>query len=82
MSNTTSRKLETRPVNLNRSTVALGKATHRHSRKSASHPRLSWSLPSGESLAECALKFGFLAPRLLGPSSTRVLELIRFREVQ
>ena len=28
------------------------------------------------------LKFGFLAPRLLGPSSTRVLELIRFREAQ
>ena len=28
--------------------------------------RLSWSLPSGESLTEFALRFGFLAPPLLG----------------
>ena len=28
--------------------------------------RLSWSLPSGESLTEFALRFGFLAPSLLG----------------
>ena len=26
----------------------------------------SWSLPSGESLPEFALRFGFLAPRILG----------------
>ena len=76
MSNTTSRKLETR------STVAPGKAAHWHSRRPASLPRLSWSLPSGESLAEFALKVGFLAPRLLAPSSARVLELIRFREAR
>jgi hypothetical protein len=76
MSNTTSRKVKTRSI------AVSGKAIHRHSRTSASLPQLSWSLPSGESLAECALKFGFLAPRLLGPSSARVLDLIRFREVQ
>ena len=30
---------------------------------------LSWRLPSGEGLAEFALKFGFLAPALLGAGS-------------
>jgi hypothetical protein len=34
-----------------------------------SSQRMSWSLPSGESLADFALRFGFLAPRLLGSSS-------------
>jgi hypothetical protein len=75
MSKMTSRKLETR------STVSSDKATRRYSRKPAA-PRLTWGLPAGESLAEFALRFGFLATRLLGPSSTRVLELIGFRGVQ
>ena len=32
---------------------------------------LSWRLPSGEGLAEFALKFGFLAPALLGEACSR-----------
>jgi hypothetical protein len=76
MSKMTSRKLEAR------STVSSGAATHRYSTKPGSPSLLSWGLPSGESLAEFALRFGFLAPRLIGPSSTRVLELIPFREAQ
>jgi len=71
MSKMTSRKLETR------STVTPGTA-----RKPGSAPRLNWGLPSGESLPEFALRFGFLAPRLIGPSSTRVLELIGLRGVR
>lgn len=39
----------------------------------------SWRLPSGESLAEFALRFGFLAPRLLGPARSRSR---RFREMR
>ena len=75
MSKMTPRKVETR------STVSSGVATHHDSSKSSSLDRLSWSLPNGDSLAEFALRFAFLAPLLLGPSSARgVLELIRFRE--
>ena len=33
---------------------------------------VNWSLPSGESLAEFALRFGFLAPHLLGSSEAKV----------
>ena len=76
MSKMTSRKLETR------CTVSPGAAAHRYPRKPGSPSALSWGLPPGESLAEFALRFGFLAPRLLGPSSTRVLDLIPFREAQ
>jgi hypothetical protein len=77
MSKMTPRKVETR------STVSAAVATRHYSSKSSSAARLSWSLPKGDSLAEFALRFGFLAPRLLGPSSARgVLELIRFREAR
>lgn len=76
MSKMTSRNVETR------SAVSSRIATRGYSRKLNSLARLSWSLPKGKSLAEFALRFGFLAPRLLGPSSARVLELVRFREAQ
>ena len=42
----------------------------------------TWKLPSGESLAEFALRFGFLAPRLLGSRVQRYKELSRLREVR
>jgi len=46
--------------------------------------RLSWSLPSGESLAEFALRLGFLAPPLLGSKGGRVTDRGRvgFREAR
>lgn len=58
MSKTTPIKTETRPSG-SRKTVGAS------SRKLSSLSRLSWNLPSGESLASFALRFGFLAPPLL-----------------
>jgi hypothetical protein len=43
---------------------------------------LTWKLPSGESLAEFALRFGFLAPRLLGSKVSRYKGLSHLREVR
>ena len=48
-----------------RATAAL-RNTHAASRKLNPLSGLSWELPSGEALAEFALRFGFLAPSLLG----------------
>jgi len=47
--------------------------SHKPSAGEGSQPLsgLSWKLPSGESLAEFALRFGFLAPRLLGSKVAR-----------
>ena len=56
------------------------------SRKSRAFPRetnplggINWRLPSGEGLAEFALRFGFLAPPLLGSVGERLKQ--RFRRV-
>ena len=43
---------------------------------------VSWRLPSGESLAEFALRFGFLAPPLLGPAGRQLKQMERLRGVQ
>ena len=43
--------------------------------------RADWNLPSGESLAEFALRFGFLAPALLGPK-TQIAPPPQFRGVR
>ena len=43
---------------------------------------VSWRLPSGESLAEFALRFGFLAPSLLGPDGRQLKQIQRLRGVQ
>jgi hypothetical protein len=68
----------------NRETRAMStrKGTHSSANRSVSAARLSWKLASGESLAEFALRFGFLAPRLLGQAGSRVPELIRLPEVR
>jgi hypothetical protein len=47
---------------------AIGRAAVSSQEKPNSLAGISWSLPSGESLAEFALRFGFLAPTLLGSS--------------
>ena len=44
--------------------------------------RACWSLPSGESLAEFALRFGFLVPPLLRPSRTSPPGPAHFQEVR
>ena len=49
---------------------------------SSSPGRLNWSLPSGESLAEFALRLGFLAPPLMGSEHGQVSGRIRFRRVR
>ena len=51
MSKMTSRKVETRPA------ASPGRSTHGYSKRSSSRARISWSLHSGESLAEFALRF-------------------------
>jgi hypothetical protein len=76
MSKMTSPNAETR------STAGLDKASHGYSGRPNSVAGLSWSLPSGEGLAEFAWRFGFLAPRLLGSSSARVLAAILFLEAR
>jgi hypothetical protein len=38
---------------------------------------ISWRLPSGEGLAEFALRFGFLAPSLLGQDAAGVRRSLR-----
>ena len=43
---------------------------------------ICWKLPSGESLAEFAFRFGFLAPRLLGPAGHRLKQFQRSRRGQ
>ena len=57
------------------------------SRKARVFPRegnplggINWRLPSGEGLAEFALRFGFLAPPLLGSVGERLKQ--RFRRTQ
>ena len=60
MRKTPSAKPETRPV------IASRKPAEMPARNVNAPGRLSWSLPSGESLTEFALRFGFLAPPLLG----------------
>jgi hypothetical protein len=60
MRKTPSAKPETRP------TVASRKPAGMPAGNVSLPGRLSWSLPSGESLTEFALRFGFLAPPLLG----------------
>ena len=54
-----------------RSGAVSGKTVPASGGKANSISRLSWSLPSGESLAEFALRLGFLAPPLLGTRSGR-----------
>jgi hypothetical protein len=76
MSQMTSPNAETR------STFESDTAAHHDSGSPNSVAGVSWSLPSGEGLAEFALRFGFLAPRLLGLSSARVSAPIRFLEAQ
>ena len=58
-------KPEARPGVVSRKTVPVS------SRKTNSLSCLNWSLPSGESLAEFALRLGFLAPPLLGSRGGR-----------
>ena len=60
-----------------RSIFAPDKAAHRYSGPPQSSAGLSWSLLSGEGLLEFALRFSFLAPRLLGPSNARISEPMR-----
>ena len=43
---------------------------------------LNWSLPSGQSLVEFALRSGFLAPRLLGGKKRRGSERVPSREAR
>jgi hypothetical protein len=62
-----------------RSTVSPGKAPGYSEQAKACS---TWKLPSGESLAEFALRFGFLAPRLLGSRIQRHKELSGLREVR
>jgi len=76
MSKTTSSKAGTR------SNAAIRKAACTSPERGRSLGRLSWSLPSGESLAEFALRFGFLAPSLLGSSIGRVQGAAWLREVR
>ena len=40
-------------------------------RENRTSPGLNWSLPSGQSLVEFALRSGFLAPPLLGRKKSR-----------
>ena len=68
-------KTEPRPGAESRKTVPGS------SRKALSLSRLSWSLPSGESLAEFALRLGFLAPPLLGARSGHRTVPSHWREV-
>jgi hypothetical protein len=51
-------------------------------RKANALSRLNWSLPSGESLAEFALRLGFLAPPLLGARGGRKSGITALREVR
>lgn len=44
--------------------------------------KLAWNLPSGESLAEFALRFGFLAPTLMGSRLGWMAGSAGFREVR
>jgi hypothetical protein len=76
MSKMTSPNAETR------STVGPDKTADRCLGKLNSVAGLSWSLPSGEGLAEFAWRLGFLAPRLLGPSSARLAAPILFLEAR
>jgi hypothetical protein len=66
MIRTPSRKLGSRSVVAKPATI--GKVAAGSREKPHSLARFSWSLPSGESLAEFALRFGFVAPPLLGSS--------------
>jgi len=75
MSKIASAKPETRPAPVSSATAAHGSA-------GTSSGALSWSLPSGESLAEFALRFGFLAPPLMGSKSRRIPGRIRLREAR
>ena len=75
MSKIASGKPETRPAPVSSETAA-------HASAGTSSGRLNWSLPSGESLAEFALRFGFLAPPLLGSKSRRIHGRVRLREVR
>jgi hypothetical protein len=65
-----------------RSITGPDKAPLGNSGKPNSVTGRSWSLPSGEGLAEFAWRFGFLAPRLLGPSSARLSAPILFLEAR
>ena len=67
-------KSESRPSVISRKPPA-SKANH-------SLSGLSWRLPSGESLAEFALRFGFLAPRLLSSEVVRCKGLINIPEAR
>ncbi len=74
MNQTVPVKTETRPVS--RKTVPAC------TRKADFAAKLGWNLPSGESLAEFALRFGFLAPTLLGSKVGRMAKRAGFREVR
>ena len=76
MSKMSSRKSETRTSGTPRKVIL------RSSSRRAPLARSSWKLASGESLAEFALRFGFLAPGLLGVAHARIPDLIRFPEVR
>ncbi len=69
-------KTEARPGVDSRKTVPVSP------RKENSLSRLNWSLPSGESLAEFALRLGFLAPPLLGAGGGRKAGRPSRREVR
>jgi len=69
MRKTASANTETRPVEVGRAPAN-------------SPGKLSWSLPSGESLAEFALRFGFLAPPLLRSKRDRDQGRVRLGEVR
>ena len=60
MTKVTLAKAVVRPTTVSRRTARISP------RKPVPLSRVNWILPSGESLAEFALRFGFLAPGLLG----------------
>jgi hypothetical protein len=74
MNKTVPVKTETRPVS--RKTVPTS------TRKGDLRGKSGWNLPSGESLAEFALRFGFLAPTLMGSRNGRMAGPAGFREIR
>lgn len=65
-----------------RATASAGRVTNGYSNRPRSLARSGRKLTSGESLAEFALRFGFLAPRLLGFAGPRVAHALRFPEAR
>jgi len=65
-----------------RSTLVARKAVRTSVRRLAPVGRANFNLPSGESLAEFALRFGFLAPALLGSKIVQIPLPPGFREVR